>query len=306
MKTARSVLDMIGNTPLLELRKISAKYGANIFGKCEFINPNSSVKDRIAWYMIKNALEEKRISLSTVLIEPTSGNTGIGMASVCASLGIKLVLTMPASMSVERRKLMAMLGAHIELTDPAKGMSGAAQRAFELADEIEDSFILQQFQNPDNLKAHRETTAKEIIEALDGEIDVFVAGVGTGGTLTGVGEVLKERNPNAKLFALEPTLSPVLSGGKPGAHKIQGIGAGFVPKILNTSLYEEVLQVETQDAYAFVSEAAKSEGILIGISSGANLWAATQLAKRFPGKNIVTMLCDTAERYLSTELFAEE
>ncbi|PAF49573.1 cysteine synthase A [Helicobacter sp. 12S02232-10] len=306
MEVAQSVLDIIGNTPLLKLQRISAKYGANIFGKCEFMNPNSSVKDRIALNMIKKALDEKKITLNTTLIEPTSGNTGIGLASVCASLGIKLILTMPSSMSIERRKLMQALGAQLELTAPEKGMNGAVKRAFELSDEIEDSFILQQFENPDNPEAHRQTTAKEIIEALDGEIDVFVAGIGTGGTFTGVGEVLRERNPDVKLFVLEPSLSPVLSGGNAGPHKIQGIGAGFIPKNLNTNLYDGIMQVETQDAYRFVLEAAKSEGILVGISSGANLWAATQLAKKFPGKNIVTMLCDTAERYLSTELFEFE
>ncbi|PAF46911.1 cysteine synthase A [Helicobacter sp. 12S02634-8] len=303
MEVAQSLLDIIGNTPLLRLQKFSAKYGANIFGKCEFMNPNSSVKDRIALNMVMKALEEKKITLNTTLIEPTSGNTGIGLASVCASLGIKLILTMPSSMSIERRKLMTMLGAQLELTAPEKGMTGAVQRALELSEEIADSYILQQFENPNNPQIHRQTTAKEIVDALKGDIDVFVAGVGTGGTLTGVGRVLREHNPSVKIFALEPALSPVLSGGKAGAHKIQGIGPGFVPKNLDTSLYDGVLEVQTQDAYEFVSMAAKQEGILIGISSGANLWAATQLAQKFPGKNIVTMLCDTAERYLSTELF---
>ncbi|PAF52353.1 cysteine synthase A [Helicobacter sp. 13S00477-4] len=303
MKIAQSVLDIIGNTPLLRLQKFSAQYGANIFGKCEFMNPSGSVKDRIALGMIRQALSEKRISINSVLIEPTSGNTGIGLAAVCASLGIKLILTMPASMSIERRKLMKMFGAQLELTPPEKGMSGAVQKAIELSREIPDSFILQQFDNPSNADAHKKTTAKEIIDALEGEIDVFVTGVGTGGTITGVGEVLKEKNPEVKIFAVEPALSPVLSGGRAAPHKIQGIGAGFVPKVLDTNLYDEVLQVETQDAYLFASNLAKLEGILVGISSGANLWAAAELSKRFPGKNIVTILCDTGERYLSTEFF---
>ncbi|PAF42907.1 cysteine synthase A [Helicobacter sp. 11S03491-1] len=303
MKVVQSVIDMIGNTPLLRLQKLSARYGANIFGKCEFMNPNGSVKDRIALNMILKALEDGRITKDTILIEATSGNTGIGLASICASLGIKLIITMPSSMSVERRKLLMMFGACLELTSPEKGMSGAVQRALELAEEIEDTYVLQQFDNPDNPDIHRRTTAKEIIEALDGEIDVFVAGIGTGGTLMGVGEVLKKRNPEVKLYAVEPVASPVLSGGKPGPHKIQGIGAGFIPKVLDTKIYDGVLQVETQDAYNFTCDVARTEGILVGISSGANLWAATELAKQFPSKNIVTMLCDTGERYLSTELF---
>lgn len=303
MKVVKSAAELIGNTPLLKLQKLSARHGANIFGKCEFMNPGGSVKDRIALNMVSKALQSGKITKDTVLIEPTSGNTGIGLAVICASLGIKLILTMPSSMSRERQKLLTIYGATLELTAPEKGMNGAVQRALEISAEIENSFILQQFENPDNPEIHRKTTATEIIKALDGEIDVFVAAVGTGGTIMGIGEVLRKTNPNVKIFAIEPTLSPVLSGGNPGAHKIQGIGAGFIPKVLDTTIYDRVLQVKTEDAYEYAREVAKEEGILIGISSGANLWGAAQLAREFAGKNIVTILCDTGERYLSTELF---
>lgn len=303
MKVVKSVAELIGNTPLLKLQKISGRCGANIFGKCEFMNPGGSVKDRIALNMILKALQDGRITKDTVLIESTSGNTGIGLAMVCASLDMKLILTMPSSMSIERRKLLAIYGATLELTPPEKGMSGAVQRALELSIEIENSFVLEQFENLDNPEVHRKTTAVEIVEALDGEVDVLVAGIGTGGTIMGVGEVLRKNNPNTKIFAIEPALSPVLSGGSSGIHRIQGIGAGFVPKVLDTHIYDGILQVQTEDAYAFAREIARDEGILVGISSGANLWGAAQLANEFAGKNIVTILCDTGERYLSTELF---
>lgn len=303
MKVVKSAAELIGNTPLLKLQKLSAKHGANIFGKCEFMNPGGSVKDRIALNMVSKALQIGKITKDTVLIEPTSGNTGIGLAMICASLGIKLILTMPSSMSRERQKLLTIYGATLELTAPEKGMSGAVQRALEISAEIENSFILQQFENPDNPEIHSKTTATEIIKALDGEIDVFISAVGTGGTIMGIGEVLRKTNPNVKIFAIEPTLSPVLSGGSPGAHKIQGIGAGFIPKVLDTTIYDGVLQVKTEEAYEYAREVAKEEGILVGISSGANLWGAAQLASEFAGKNIVTILCDTGERYLSTELF---
>lgn len=302
MKISESVRELVGNTPLLNLKKLSSKYGANIFGKCEFMNPNSSVKDRIALNMIEVALKEGKINKETILIEPTSGNTGIGLASICASYGIKLILTMPSSMSIERRKLLLMLGAKIELTPSEKGMNGAVDRANELLKEIPNSYILQQFENIHNPEAHAKTTALEILDSLK-IVDAFIAGIGTGGTITGVGKVLKEHNPNIKIFALEPKSSPVLSGGKPGSHKIQGIGAGFIPKVLDTKIYDEIIQVGNEEAISFARNIAREEGILIGISSGANLCGASIIAKEFQGKNIVTILCDTAERYLSTDLF---
>lgn len=303
MKVAKNVTELIGNTPLVLINSLSKKYGAKIIGKCEFMNPSSSVKDRIGFNMIRRALEKGLINKDTTIIEPTSGNTGIALASVCASLGLKLILTMPESMSIERRKLLKAFGAKLELTPSSLGMKGAIDKAEELLNEIENSYMPNQFENPYNPEIHRLTTAKEILRDLEGKIDCFVAGVGTGGTLTGVGEVLKEHNQNIKIYAVEPKKSPVLSGGMPGAHKIQGIGAGFIPKILNTKIYSEVIEIDDIDAINMSRFIAKKEGLLVGISSGANLKAACEVAKKNPGKTIVTILCDTGERYLSTELF---
>lgn len=302
MKVIHSIAEAIGKTPLLKLQTLSKEANANIYAKCEFLNPSGSVKDRIALGMIEEALKNGTINQQTTIIEPTSGNTGIGLASICATKGIKLILTMPESMSIERRRLMAALGAKLVLTPKEQGMKGAVNRAAELHKEIENSFILQQFENSANPKSHRETTALEILDAL-GKVDVLVSAVGTGGTLSGVGEVLKEKNPKIKIIAVEPINSPVLSGGQPGPHKIQGIGAGFVPKILQTDLIDEILKVDVEWAIAESRKAALQEGILIGISSGANLWAAREIAKKYPNANIVTFLCDTGERYLSTDLY---
>lgn len=302
MKVIHSITEAIGKTPLLKLQTLSKEANANIYAKCEFLNPSGSVKDRIALGMIEEALKNGTINQQTTIIEPTSGNTGIGLASICATKGIKLILTMPESMSIERRRLMAALGAKLVLTPKEQGMKGAVNRAAELHKEIENSFILQQFENSANPKSHRETTALEILDAL-GKVDVLVSAVGTGGTLSGVGEVLKEKKPNIKIIAVEPINSPVLSGGQPGPHKIQGIGAGFVPKILQTDLIDEILKVDVEWAIAESRKAALQEGILIGISSGANLWAAREIAKKYPNANIVTFLCDTGERYLSTDLY---
>ncbi|TLD85499.1 cysteine synthase A [Helicobacter sp. MIT 05-5294] len=303
MKVIHSITEAIGNTPLLKLRALSNEAQANIYAKCEFFNPSGSVKDRIALGMIEEALKDGTIHQGTTLIEPTSGNTGIGLASICAAKGLKLILTMPASMSIERRRLMTALGAKLELTPPELGMKGAVNRALELQQEIKDSFILQQFENPANPKSHRETTALEILEALDGKVDVLVSAVGTGGTLSGVGEVLKSKNPNVKIIAVEPINSAVISGEKPGPHKIQGIGAGFIPKTLKTELIDEILKVDVEWAIEESRKVALQEGVLVGISSGANLWAAREIAKKYPNKNIVTILCDTGERYLSTDLY---
>ncbi|WP_456403905.1 cysteine synthase A [Hydrogenimonas sp.] len=308
MKIANDVTELIGNTPLVRLNGPSEESGCTILGKCEFMNPGGSVKDRIGKNMIERALERGVIDENSTVIEPTSGNTGIALASVCAAKGIRLILTMPESMSVERRKLLKALGAQLELTPAAEGMQGAIDRAEELKKEIRNSLILQQFENPDNPQIHRETTAKEILRDTDGKIDIFVAAVGTGGTITGVGEILKEHLPSVKVFAVEPTTSAVLSGGRPGPHKIQGIGAGFVPKILDTEVYDEVIRVSNEEAFAMSRRIAKEEGLLVGISSGANIHAAIRVASRPEnrGKTIVTVLCDTGERYLSTELFTEE
>lgn len=302
MKVIHSIAEAIGKTPLLKMRALSDEAGANIYAKCEFLNPSGSVKDRIALGMIEDALKNGTIHQNTTIIEPTSGNTGIGLASICAAKGIKLILTMPESMSIERRKLMAALGAKLVLTPKEQGMKGAVNRALELQQEIKDSFILQQFENFANPKSHRETTALEILDALE-KVDVLVSAVGTGGTLSGVGEVLKLKNPDVKIIAVEPINSPVLSGGQSGPHKIQGIGAGFIPKILQTDLIDEILKVDVEWAIAESRKAARQEGILIGISSGANLWAAKEIAKKYPNANIVTFLCDTGERYLSTDLY---
>lgn len=298
---ASNVTELIGNTPLVRLNHVSDE--ATILGKCEFLNPTHSVKDRIAYGMIQNALNDGTITKDTHIIEPTSGNTGIGLAMVCASMGLKLTLTMPSSMSVERRKLLKALGANLVLTPPELGMKGAVNKADELGKTIENSFIPQQFANPANPIAHENTTAQEILKDTDGKVDVFVAAVGTGGTLTGVGKILKKHNPDIKIIAVEPDLSPILSGGNPGPHKIQGIGAGFVPDVLDTSIYSKVIQVSFEDAVATSRKLASKEGLLVGISAGANVWASAQIAKEYPNKTIVTVLCDTGERYLSTTLY---
>ena len=306
MKIANNVTELIGNTPLVRLNKASDQTGCTILGKCEFMNPSSSVKDRIGFNMIDTALKNGTINKDTIIIEPTSGNTGIALASVCAALDLKLTLTMPESMSMERRNLLKALGAELVLTPAPMGMKGAIDRAQELQLTIENSHVLQQFNNPSNPDIHRRTTAVEILNDTDKEIDIFVAAVGTGGSITGVSEVLKKEIPNIQVIAVEPTNSPVLSGGKAGPHKIQGIGAGFVPEVLNVDVYGEVIQVSDDDAIATAKRLAREEGILVGISSGANVFAAKQVAARpeNKGKTIVTILCDTGERYLSTALFS--
>lgn len=307
MKYANDVTQLIGNTPLVKLDNASQN-DTTVLGKCEFMNPSHSVKDRIGNNMVQDALKKGLINENTTIIEPTSGNTGIALASVCAALGIKLILTMPSSMSIERRRLLKALGADLVLTEPEKGMKGAVDKAVELGGEIENSFIPQQFANPANPEIHRLTTAKEIWEDTDGKVDIVVAAIGTGGSITGISEVLKEHNPNIQVIAVEPEASPVLSGGKPGPHKIQGIGAGFVPEVLNTKIYDEVVQVSNEDAIATSRELAKTEGILVGISAGANVYVSAQIAKREEnkGKTIVTLLCDTGERYLSAGLYDDE
>ncbi len=307
MNIANNITELIGNTPLVRLNFPSQQTGATILGKCEFMNPTSSVKDRIGFNMIKNALDKGLIKGSTRIIEPTSGNTGIALASICAALGLKLTLTMPESMSIERRNLLKALGAELVLTPAAAGMKGAIDSAEELQSTLDDAIILQQFKNPANPEIHRLTTAKEILRDTDKNVDIFVAAVGTGGTLTGTGSVLKEEIPGIQIVAVEPEDSAVLSGGKPGPHKIQGIGAGFVPDILDTKIYGEVIKVSNDDAIATAKMLAKHEGLLVGISAGANVYAAMQVAKRPENKDktIVTILCDTGERYLSTALFSE-
>jgi len=302
---ANTIEDLVGNTPLVKINTLSKETGATILGKCEFMNPTSSVKDRIALHMINEALNTHDINLETTIIEPTSGNTGIGLAAICAAKGIKLILTMPESMSIERRKILTHLGAKLVLTPSLEGMNGAINKAEALAKELKNAKVLQQFNNPNNPKIHKKTTAKEILKDTNGAIDIFVAAVGTGGTLTGTSEVLKEALPLIKSVAVEPQASAVLSGENAGSHKIQGIGAGFVPKILNTAIYDEIITVSNEEAFTMAKKIAKEEGLLIGISAGANLHAASILASRKEnqGKMIVTILCDTAERYLSTELF---
>ncbi len=304
-----SAAELIGRTPLLELTHLEKELGleAKIVAKLEYFNPAGSVKDRIALAMIEDAEEKGLLCPGSVLIEPTSGNTGIGLASVAAAKGYRLIITMPETMSVERRQLMKAYGAELVLTEGSKGMKGAIARAEELAKEIPDAFIPGQFVNPANPAVHRATTGPEIWEDTDGRVDIFVAGVGTGGTITGVGEYLKAQNPAVKIVAVEPAGSPVLSKGTAGAHKIQGIGAGFVPEVLNTSVYDEVIAVENEDAFAAGRKVGRAEGVLVGISSGAAVWAAIQLAKRPEnrGKTIVALLPDTGDRYLSTPLFGE-
>ena len=302
---ANSIEGLIGNTPLVKINSLSNATGTTILGKCEFMNPTSSVKDRIALNMINEAIKAGQITDKTTIIEPTSGNTGIGLAAICASKGLKLILTMPDSMSIERQKLLTYLGARLVLTPASGGMNASIEKANILAEELDNALVLQQFQNPNNPDIHRKTTALEILRDTDNSIDIFIAAVGTGGTLTGTSEVLKEKLPSLKAIAVEPEDSAILSGGSAGAHKIQGIGAGFVPDILNTSIYDDVITVSNNDAFAMARKVAKEEGLLVGISAGANLHAAYQTALKpeNKGKTIVTILCDTAERYLSTELF---
>jgi cysteine synthase A len=307
MNIANNITELIGNTPLVKLNFPSHETGATILGKCEFMNPTSSVKDRIGFNMIKDALDKGLIQGNTRIIEPTSGNTGIALASICAALGLKLTLTMPESMSMERRNLLKALGAELVLTPAAAGMKGAIDKAQELSDSLDDAIILQQFNNPANPEIHRLTTAKEILRDTDNTVDIFIAAVGTGGTLTGTGSVLKEKIPRVQIVAVEPEDSAILSGGKPGPHKIQGIGAGFIPDILDTEIYGEVIKVSNDDAINTAKMLARHEGLLVGISAGANVYAAMQVAARpeNKGKIIVTILCDTGERYLSTALFSE-
>ena len=307
MKIANNITELIGNTPLVRLNKASELTGANIIAKCEFMNPTSSVKDRIGFNMIRRAQEAGMIDKETTIIEPTSGNTGIALAANCAAQGLKLVLTMPESMSLERRKLLLAFGAKLVLTPAADGMNGAISKANELQKEIKNSIVLQQFENPSNPEIHSLTTAKEILEDTDGDIDVFVAAVGTGGTLSGTSKVLKESIADITIVAVEPKDSAVLSGEDAGPHAIQGIGAGFIPKILDTNIYSEVLKVSNKDAIYTAKMLAKEEGLLVGISAGANVYATMQVAQRkeFKGKTLLTILCDTGERYLSTELFDE-
>lgn len=309
MKTYDRITDLIGGTPLLKLTNYNAQkgLGATIYGKLEYFNPAGSVKDRIAKAMIDDAEAKGLLKPDSVIIEPTSGNTGIGLAAVAASRGYKVILTMPETMSIERRNLLKAYGAELVLTEGAKGMKGAIAKAQELAAETPNSFIPSQFTNAANPAAHRSTTGPEIWADTDGKVDIFVAGIGTGGTISGVGEYLKSQNPNVKVVAVEPAGSPVLSKGTPGPHKIQGIGAGFVPDTLNTAVYDEIITVENEDAFETGRTLARNEGLLVGISSGAVVYAATELAKRpeNAGKIIVALLPDTGERYLSTPMFSE-
>jgi len=308
MNIYKSVTELVGKTPLMELARIEEKegLGAKIFAKLELFNPGGSIKDRVARAMIEDAEKCGVLKEGSVIIEPTSGNTGIGLSAIAAAKGYRIIITMPETMSVERRNLMKAYGAELVLTDGAKGMKGAIEKAEELSKEIPDSFIAGQFINPVNPLAHEQTTGVEIWEDTDGKVDIFVAGVGTGGTITGVGRYLKSKKPNVKIIAAEPKTSPVLSGGQAGAHKIQGIGAGFIPEILDTKIYDEVIQVDNDDAFITGRLVARTEGVLVGISSGAALWAALELAKRPEnnGKNIVVVFPDTGERYLSTAMFS--
>lgn len=301
MKIANSVSELIGNTPLIKINKFGTE--ANILAKCEFLNPSHSVKDRIALNMIENAIATNKIDTNTTIIEPTSGNTGVGLAMIAAERGLKIILTMPSSMSIERQKLLKAFGAQLVLTDPKYGMQGAVDEAQRLAKEIPNSFIPSQFDNSANPDMHKRTTALEIWNDTDGKVDIFIAGFGTGGTVSGVGEILKSKNPNIKVIAVEPAKSPLLSKGEAGPHMIQGIGANFIPKNLNKDIIDEFFTVSNEDAIATAKSLAQNEGLLVGISSGANIYAASQIAKENPGKTIVTILCDTGERYLSTVLY---
>ena len=303
MKIAQNLNDLIGNTPIIQLNNINS----NIYAKCEFLNPTSSVKDRLAMNLLDVALKDKVINQNTHIIEPTSGNTGVGLAAQCASRNMKLTLTMPDSMSQERIDLMSAFGANVVLTPASLGMSGSINKALQMAKEEDNAIVLDQFSNPSNPDIHEKTTALEILEDMNNDIDIFVSAVGTGGTLSGVGKILKQKLPNIKIIALEPSLSAVLSGKNPCGHKIQGIGAGFIPKTLNTSIYDEVIQVKDEDAINTAVKIASSEGLLVGVSSGANIWACEYLAslKENKNKKIVTILCDTGERYLSTGMFAK-
>ena len=309
MKIYKSIAELIGKTPLLELTNIEKEHGlgATVLAKLEYFNPAGSAKDRIAKSMVETAEHEGLLTPGSVIIEPTSGNTGIGLASIAAARGYRAIFTMPETMSVERRNLLKAYGAEIVLTDGAKGMSGAIEKAKELAETIPHSFIPSQFTNPANPAAHRATTGPEIWENTDGKVDIFVASVGTGGTISGTGEFLKAKNPNIKVVAVEPAGSPMLSEGKAGPHKIQGIGAGFIPQTLDTKIYDEIIAVKDEDAFATGREIARKEGVLVGISSGATAWAAAQLAKRAEnkGKLIVALCTDTGERYLSTPMFTD-
>ena len=308
-KVKNSFLDLVGNTPIVRVNNLIKKdeLKADVLAKLEYFNPAGSVKDRIAKEMILDALEKGLINENTTLIEPTSGNTGIGLSAVATALNLKIIITMPETMSVERRNLMKAYGAELVLTPGSEGMKGAIAKAKELASQIENSFIPGQFENPANPTAHYKTTGPEIYEQIEGKVDIFVAGVGTGGTISGIGKYLKEKNPEVKVVAVEPASSPVLSTGKGGAHKIQGIGAGFVPETLDTKIYDEIITVENEDAFATGKEMAKTEGILVGISSGAALYAAKELAKREEnaGKTIVVLLPDGGDRYLSTPLIQD-
>lgn len=301
MKIANSVSELIGNTPLIKINKFGNE--ANILAKCEFLNPSHSVKDRIALNMIESAIASNKIDKNTTIIEPTSGNTGVGLAMIAAERGLKIILTMPSSMSIERQKLLKAFGAELVLTDPKYGMQGAVDEAIRLSKEIQNSFIPSQFDNPANPDMHKRTTALEIWNDTDGKVDIFVAGFGTGGTVSGVGEILKSKNPNIKVIAVEPAKSPLISKGEAGPHMIQGIGANFIPKNLNRDIIDELFTVSNEDAIATAKALAQNEGLLVGISSGANIYAASQIAKENPGKTIVTILCDTGERYLSTVLY---
>ncbi|HEB9431116.1 TPA: cysteine synthase A [Campylobacter coli] len=299
MRVYKKVNELIGNTPIIQLEK----FGANLFAKCEFLNPSHSIKDRAAFAMIQSALDEDKIDSKTVIVEATSGNTGIALAMICADLGLQFVATMPESMSIERRKMMTLFGAKLELTPASLGMKGAVDKANEILKNTPNSFMPSQFENLANKNAHRKTTALEILKDLDNDLDIFVAGFGTGGTISGVGEVLKEKLEKIHIVAVEPLASPLLSKGEAGSHKIQGIGANFIPAILNKDVIDEIITVSNEDAISTAKELAKN-GLMVGISSGANVFAASVLAKKFPNKKILTVLNDTAERYLSTDLFA--
>jgi len=305
MKVAQNIADLVGNTPIIKLNNIDKNLPANIYAKCEFMNPTSSVKDRIGFNMIKQALLDGTINNNTHIIEPTSGNTGIALASQCASLGLKLTLTMPDSMSIERQKLIQAFGANIILTPAIEGMTGALEKADTLQKAEDNAIVLQQFSNSNNPKIHEETTALEILKDMDKNIDIFISTVGTGGTISGTGKILKQQIPNINIIAVEPINSSILTNGKAGSHKIQGIGAGFIPAILDTNIYNSIQTITDEDAIDTTRQLALEEGLLVGISSGANIWTAIQEASKEKNrdKNIVTILCDTGERYLSTELF---